>query len=189
MVGIVHGIIRCIDWFNRQAGKLAGWVAFLMVVLVTGDVIMRYLFNTSYVFIQELEWYLFGVLFLLGAGYTLYVDGHVRVDVLYQRFGRKGQAWVNLFGVLLFLLPGCVVVFDTAWQFFMQSVSQLEGSPDPGGIPARFVLKFFIPLSFFLIGLQGISLALKSLMTILGKPCGEAPPIGRQCELPEEGEG
>jgi TRAP-type mannitol/chloroaromatic compound transport system permease small subunit len=163
-------VISGIDWINRQVGKLAGWVAFLMVVVVTVDVILRYLFNFTFVFVQELEWHLFGILFLVGAGYTLLVDGHVRVDVFYQRFGRKARAWVNLIGVLLFLLPGCFLVVDTSWGFFANSLAINEGSPDPGGIPARWVLKFFIPLGFFLVGLQGVSLGLKSFLEIVDRP-------------------
>jgi TRAP-type mannitol/chloroaromatic compound transport system permease small subunit len=164
------GVIRSIDSLNRLVGWFAGLVALLMVLLVTADVIMRYLFNTSFVFVQEMEWHLFGVLFLAGAGYTLLVDGHVRVDVFYQKFGVKGRAWINLLGVLIFLIPGCILILDTSWNFFMQSLSIREGSPDPGGLPARYALKFFIPFGFAMVLLQGISLGLKSLLTIIGRP-------------------
>jgi TRAP-type mannitol/chloroaromatic compound transport system permease small subunit len=175
----ILAVIRTIDWINLQIGKLAGWVAFLMVAIVTIDVILRYLFNISFVFVQELEWHLFGVLFLAGAGYTLLRDGHVRVDIFYQRMNPRAQAWVNLLGVLIFLIPGCILILDTSWSFFLNSVAMNEGSPDPGGIPARYALKFFIPFGFALVLLQGVSLALKSLLEIAGRPYRSAETIER----------
>ena len=161
-------IIQLIDWINRKVGQGVAWVSLLMVVVVTVDVVMRYLFKTSFVFVQELEWHLFGVLFLVGAGYTLLHDDHVRVDVFYQRLTTKQRAWINLLGTLFFLLPGCYLVIQTSWQFVMNSWAVQEASPDPGGIPARYLLKACIPLGFALVALQGISLGLKSLQVILG---------------------
>ena len=172
-MGILTRLIRGIDSINRLVGHLAGWVALAMVLVVVTDVVMRYLFDTTFVFVQELEWHLFGVMFLLGAGYTLLQDDHVRVDVLYQRFSPKTRAWINLIGVLLFLLPGCLMVLETSWSFFQNSLAMGEGSPDPGGIPARYVLKFFIPLGFALLTLQGVSMGLKNLLVICGCPYPE----------------
>lgn len=169
-MGTITSIIRAIDRINTWVGKLAGCVALLMVFVVTTDVIMRYAFDTTFVAVQELEWHLFGILFLLGAGYTLLVDGHVRVDVFYQRLSPKGQAWINLIGVLFFLLPGCYLVLDTSWQFFSMSYAIGEGSPDPGGLPARWALKAFIPIGFSLVTIQGVSLGLKAFLEITGKP-------------------
>jgi len=160
-------IMGVLDSINRTVGRGVAWVSFLMVAVVTVDVVMRYLFRTSFVFVQELEWHLFGVLFLVGAGYTLLHDDHVRVDVFYQRFSPKTQAWINLLGTLFFLLPGCYLVVVTSWQFLMNSWAVREASPDPGGIPARYILKSAIPLGFSLIALQGVSLRLKSLLVIL----------------------
>jgi TRAP-type mannitol/chloroaromatic compound transport system permease small subunit len=159
---------RWIDTLNAWVGRGVAWVTLGLVLVVFTDVVMRYLFNTSFVFTQELEWHLFGFIFLIGAGYTLLKDGHVRVDIIYQRLGFKGQAWVNLFGVLLFLIPGCIMVISTSWKFTANSFAIMEGSPDPGGIPFRFILKGCIPLGFVLLLLQGISLGIHSLMQILG---------------------
>jgi len=97
-MGVIYGIIRSVDRINTWVGKLAGFVALLMVFVVTTDVIMRYAFDMTFVAVQELEWHLFGVLFLIGAGYTLMVDGHVRVDLFYQRLSPRGQAWINFIG-------------------------------------------------------------------------------------------
>jgi TRAP-type mannitol/chloroaromatic compound transport system permease small subunit len=157
-----------IDGLNEWVGRGVAWVTLGLVLVVFVDVVMRYLFNTSFVFTQELEWHIFGFIFLMGAGYTLLHDGHVRVDIIYQRLGFKARAWVNLFGVLLFLIPGCIMVITTGWKFTATSFSILEGSPDPGGIPFRFILKGCIPLGFVLLLLQGISLGMHSIMQILG---------------------
>jgi TRAP-type mannitol/chloroaromatic compound transport system permease small subunit len=157
-----------IDGLNEWVGRGVAWVTLGLVLVVFVDVVMRYLLNTSFVFTQELEWHIFGFIFLMGAGYTLLHDGHVRVDIIYQRLGFKARAWVNLFGVLLFLIPGCIMVITTGWKFTATSFSILEGSPDPGGIPFRFILKGCIPLGFVLLLLQGISLGMHSIMQILG---------------------
>ena len=157
-----------VDALNDWVGRLVSWVTALVVVVVFVDVVMRYAFNTSFVFTQEAEWHLFAFIFLIGAGYTLLHDGHVRVDIIYQRLGIKGRAWINLCGVILFLIPGCLMVITTSWKFAANSFAMLEGSPDPGGIPLRFILKGCIPLGFTLLLLLGFSLAIHSVMQILG---------------------
>ena len=165
---VIKLFCHLIDTLNEWVGRGVAWVTLGLVLVVFIDVVMRYLFNTSFVFTQELEWHLFGFIFLIGAGYTLLHDGHVRVDIIYQRLGFKGQAWVNFCGVLLFLIPGCIMVITTGWKFAATSFAMLEGSPDPGGIPFRFILKGCIPVGFTLLLLQGISLGIHSFMQILG---------------------
>lgn len=159
-----HGI----DWLNERVGRGVAWVTTALVLVVFVDVVMRYLFNTSYVFTQELEWWIFGFIFLMGAGYTLLHDGHVRVDIIYQRLGPKGQAWTNLIGVFFFMLPGCLMVIITSWKFAYNSWAIMEGSPDPGGIPYVFLIKGTITVGFVLLALQGLSLGLHSLLQLLG---------------------
>jgi TRAP-type mannitol/chloroaromatic compound transport system permease small subunit len=167
-MNILTAISKAIDTLNEWVGRGVSWVTLGLVLVVFVDVVMRYLLNTSFVFTQELEWHLFAFIFLIGAGYTLLHDGHVRVDIIYQRLGFKGMAWVNLIGVFLFLIPGCVMIIATSFKFAYTSYAMLEGSPDPGGIPFRFVLKGCITVGFFLLLLQGISLAIHSLLQILG---------------------
>ena len=168
-MGLLKSICRGIDAVNEWAGRFVAWITALVVLVVFVDVVMRYAFKISFVFTQELEWHLFAFIFLMGAGYTLLHDGHVRVDIFYQRFSPKGQAWVNLFGVLFFLIPGCYMIIATSGKFVYAAWQVMEGSPDPGGIPYRFLLKACIPVGFVLILLQGISLGLKSLLVILGQ--------------------
>lgn len=164
----LKGLSRWIDTINEYIGRGVSWVTLGLVLVVFVDVVMRYLFNTSFVFTQELEWHLFGFIFLIGAGYTLLHDGHVRVDIFYQRLGARGRAWVNFIGVLVFLLPGCILIIITSWKFVYNSWSILEGSPDPGGIPLRFIVKGTITVGFALLCLQGLSLGAHSLLQILG---------------------
>lgn len=167
---------RWIDTLNQWVGRGVSWVTLALVLVVFVDVVMRYLFNTSFVFTQELEWHLFGFIFLMGAGYTLLHDGHVRVDIIYQRVGLKPRAWINLCGVILFLIPGCIMVITTSFKFALNAFEIMEGSPDPGGIPFRFVIKSCIPVGFTLLLLQGISLGIHSVMQILGiEKTGERP--------------
>jgi len=167
-MNVLKWLSRWIDTLNERIGRGVAWVTLGLVLVVFIDVVMRYLFNTSFVFTQELEWHLFGFIFLIGAGYTLLHDGHVRVDIIYQRLSHKGRAWINLFGVLLFLIPGCLMVISTSWKFTVTSYAMLEGSPDPGGIPFRFLLKGCMPVGFTLLLMQGISLGLHSFMQIIG---------------------
>jgi TRAP-type mannitol/chloroaromatic compound transport system permease small subunit len=156
-----------IDGLNEWVGRGTAWVSLALVAVVFTDVVMRYAFNKSFVFVQELEWHTFAFVFLIGAGYTLLYDGHVRVDIFYQRLGPKGKAWINLLGVLLFLIPGCLMIIKTSWHFVLRAFEVGEGSPDPGGIPYRFFVKGLIPVGFSLLLLQGISMGIHSLLQVL----------------------
>ena len=167
-----------IDVVNDAIGRGVSWVTTLLVVVVFLDVVMRYALNISFVFTQELEWHLFGFIFLIGAGYTLLHNGHVRVDIIYQRLDAKAQAWINLVGCIVFLIPGCLLIIITSLDFAWQSMKILEGSPDPGGIPLRFIMKSFIPIGFSLFLLQGLSLLINSLMIITGRKPANKPQGG-----------
>lgn len=160
-----------ITGINELLGKLVSWLVLAMVFLVGYDVTMRYLFQSGSVALQELEWHLFSVIFLLGAAYTLIHDDHVRMDLFYQsRFmdGRR-RAWVNFFGSFFFLLPFCILVIVSSLPFVEQAFSFREGSPDPGGLPYRWLLKSVIPLAFVLLFMQGLAEILKNLRIILDK--------------------
>jgi len=168
MLNLLKAFCGTIDSVNEAVGRMVSWVSLLLVLVVFVDVVMRYLFKTSFVFTQELEWHLFAFIFLIGAGYTLLHDGHVRVDIIYQRLSFKGRAWVNLIGVIFFLIPGCWLVISTSWKFVGNSFSMLEGSPDPGGIPYRFIVKGTMTVGYSLLLLQGISMGLHALLQVMG---------------------
>ena len=156
-----------IDQVNAKVGRGVSWLTALMVLVTTYDVIMRYIFRTSYVFIQELEWHLFAVLFLVAAGYTHLKDGHVRVDIFYARMSSRMKAVVDLVFGVLFLFPTCFLLIWTSIPFVANSWAVLEGSADPGGIPGRYLLKAAIPAGFILLALQGISETIKNVFTVL----------------------
>ena len=157
-----------IDSMNEVTGRAVSWLTLLMVALVTVDVLLRYLFHISFIAVQELEWHLFAVVFLLGGGYTLKHNGHVRVDVVYQRLGRRAKAWINILGCIFLLFPGCYLMVKTSIPFVESSFSLHETSPDPGGLPGRWILKLMIPAAFILMGLQGFSMFLHSIMEAAG---------------------
>ena len=166
---ILRSVCRWIDSINEWIGRGVAFITAGLVVVMFSDVVMRYLFKKSFVLVQELEWHLFGFIFLIGAGYTLLYDGHVRVDVIYQRLKPVAKAWINLLGTIFFLIPGCLMVIITSWKFTHNSWMVFEGSPDPGGIPLRFIIKGAITVGFALLLMQGLALGLRSLTQIMDK--------------------
>lgn len=164
---LLNKIAGWIDRLNERIGTATAWLTGLLVLVVCYDVFTRYLLKESLVAIQELEWHLFAFIFLLAAAYTLKHDRHVRVDVFYVKFSPRLKAWVNLFGTLVFLIPFSVVAILSSRNFVWMSFKIGETSPDPGGLPARYILKAAIPLAFILVLLQGFSLLVKSLQTIV----------------------
>ena len=161
-------IIAVIDGFTHRIGKTVMWLSLAIVLLVACDVGMRYFLNKSYVMVRELEWHIYALLFLLAAGYTLKEDAHVRVDVLYQHFSPRMRAAVNAIGCLIFLFPGCFLILKTSIPFVQYAWQLGEVSPDPGGLPARWLLKAAIPFSFCLIAMQGVSFFLKNVKILFG---------------------
>ena len=161
--------IKVIDSINSWFGRLAGWLTTLMVINVFVDVLLRYGLNHVSIAMQELEWHFFAAIFLLGAGHTLKQNGHVRVDLLYNNFNDKKKAWVNLMGSIVFLLPFTAMVFFSSQDFFSSSFQIKETSPNPGGLPARYILKAMIPIGFGLLFLQGVSEFFKNILFLKGE--------------------
>lgn len=154
-----------IDALNRWMGRLVALLTGAMVLLGAANAIARYLerdtgmrlSSNAYI---EAQWYLFSLVFLLGAAHTLAVNEHVRVDVLYGRLSVRARVWVDLVGMLVFLLPFCVFALWISWPTVANSWSTLEVSPDPGGL-ARYPIKSAILACFGLLVLQGVSEAIK----------------------------
>ena len=168
---------KFVDWIesaNERIGQLAGWLMLILVLLVTGDVVSRYLFNTGLVLIQETEWWLFSIVFLLGAGYTFLHDGHVRVDIIYSRLSHKRKLYVDLACAFIFLFPLCALVIVTSTKFMLSSWVVGEYSPDPGGLPAYYILKAFIPFGFLLLALQGAAEVIKIIKRLKEEQAAEA---------------
>ena len=171
---MIQKIVTAIDQISDKIGKGVGWLCTLMVLIVFYDTVMRYAFNKGNVALQEMEWHLFAVVFLIGAAYTLKESGHVRVDILFIHFSKRTKAWVDLFGTVVFLLPFCVMVIYSTQKFVDSSWAVREISPDPGGLPARYLLKAMIPVGFFLLIIQGVAEIGKNLLVILDRDGKEA---------------
>ena len=163
---MLNKIAKNIDGLNEKLGKATSWLTLILALVVSYDVVIRYIFDESSVALQELEWHLFAIIFLLAAAFTLKIDEHGRVDVFYTNFSESKKAWVNLMGSLLFLVPLCIVVIISSENFVLTSFKVKEISPDAGGLPARYIIKAMIPVSFFFLFLQSISVVIKSIGTI-----------------------
>ena len=166
-------LVGWIEQLNDRIGRAMGWVMFALVLLVTGDVIGRYAFHTGAVVVQESEWWMFSMIFLSCAGYTLLYDEHVRVDIVYSRLSKRNQHLVDLVCSFVFLFPMCILLVATSYWFIKASWAVREFSPDPGGLPAYYILKCFIPLGFFLLSLQGIATVYRKIQALKG----EAMPV------------
>ena len=171
MKSILLKIISIIDTFTECTGKFISIFVIILVLLVGYDVSMRYLFNSGSIAIQELEWHLFSIILLLGSAYTLKHDEHVRLDIFYSSklINDKVRIWFDVLGTLLILLPFCLLIIISAWPFVTQAYIHNEISPDPGGLPARWLIKAVIPLGFFFLLIQGIAEVLKKLLIALDK--------------------
>lgn len=169
-MGILNAYVKFVDWLNEKIGYLTAWLASVLVVVMCYDVFTRYVLNNSKVAVQEMEWHIFSIMFLMGAAYTLKRDKHVRVDVFYMKCSEKVRAWIDLLGNLIFLIPYSMLVIYTSTNFVRFSWMSKEGSPDPGGLPGRYVLKAFITVGFILVVLQGFSQAFKAFFVIINKP-------------------
>jgi len=168
-VNFLKKISQFIDALNEKTGLFAAWLTTFMVITVVYDVIMRYGFKKGNIAVQEMEWHIFAVVFLIGAAYALKKDAHVRVDILYTKLSAKKRAWIDLLGTFIFLIPFCILVIYSTTTFIESSWAVREVSPDPGGLPCRYILKAMIPAGFFLLILQGISQAIKNILVIAGK--------------------
>lgn len=169
MTHFLKSFSRGIDTLNNWVGKTISWLTTILVVLVCFDVIIRYLFSDTKAWIMELEWHLFALTFLLGAAYCFLHDKHVRVDLFYAKFPEKDKALVNFIGALLFLIPWCIVIIWVSFNYARQSFLIGETSPDPGGLPALYIVKFAITAGVFLLLLQGISSLIKSGLVLFAR--------------------
>jgi len=159
-------VIKGIDQLNEQIGRRVSWLNLGLLLLVCFDVINRYLFNETAAWINELEWHLFALVFLLGAGYTLKHDRHVRVDLFFTNFSQRDKALVNLTGSLLFLIPWSLIIGYFAFFYSLDAWQTGETSPDPGGLPMRYLIKSVIVLGMLLLFLQGISQLLQAYLVL-----------------------
>lgn len=155
-----------IDRVSDTIGKAMGWVLVLLTLDVALNALGRWIFNFGDPKIDESQWWLFSIIFLLAAGYALLYNDHVRVDIIYSLLPKKHQAWIDLLCTLLFLFPWSLLVILTSRRFIIASWEMREASADPGGLPAYYVLKAMIPIGFALMMLQGVSEIYKKIQII-----------------------
>ncbi len=141
----------------KWVGYIAGTALALLIVLIVYDALMRYLFQSGSIALQELEWHLFDVVIMLGIAYTLQRASHVRVDIFYDQYSDKMRHIINIIGILLFILPFSLLIIYVGFDFVLLSFEQLEASSDPGGLPYRFIVKSLMPLAFVLLIVQSLS--------------------------------
>lgn len=157
-----------LDWINRATGAAVMWLALAMVLLQFAVVLMRYVYGYSSIFVNEGVLYLHASLLMLGSGYTLWAQGHVRVDIVYARLGPRGRAWVDLAGHLLFLGPAMAVILVWSWPMVRRSWAIYEGAISVGGIPASFLLKSLVPAFCVLLLVQGFSALIRDALRLTG---------------------
>lgn len=160
-------ISRAIDWFNIRVGRAIAWAILAAVVVSAVNAIIRKVFNTSSNSWLELQWILFGAVFLLCSPWTLLSNEHIRIDIVNNMLPKAARDWIDVFGHLLFLLPMTLVLTYLGWPFFWRSLLQNEQSTNAGGLPV-YPPKLLIPLGFTLLLVQSISEVIKRLAVIRG---------------------
>ncbi|HJS33456.1 MAG TPA: TRAP transporter small permease subunit [Alphaproteobacteria bacterium] len=162
----LHGLAAKLDAFVDFVGRTVAWTCLVLVAVMATNVLLRYLFRTGSVWSQELEWHLMSPLVLFGMSYCLLRDGHLRVDVLFVKFGARTQVMVDLVSAILGAMFSLIVV-HLSWKYVLQSWSIGEGSPDPGGFPYRYALKAFIPAGFVLLFVQSAAAVIKNALNLV----------------------
>jgi TRAP-type mannitol/chloroaromatic compound transport system permease small subunit len=162
------GLARLIDALNDRIGRTVYWLVLAAVLLSAGNAIVRKVFSVSSNAYLEAQWYLFSAVFLLCAGYTLLRNEHVRIDIITGRLSPKAQAWIDIFGTVLFLMPVALLIMWLSWPYFMRGYTEHEISGSAGGLvlwPARLLL----PVGFALLVLQGLSELVKRIAFVTGR--------------------
>jgi TRAP-type mannitol/chloroaromatic compound transport system permease small subunit len=162
--------VNLIDRLNERIGQGIAWLTLLMVLITFTVVILRYVYAIGWVWLQESYVWLHGVVFMVGAGYTLLHNGHVRVDIFYRPNSARYKAIIDFFGSLVLLLPLVLVIIFVSYGYVLDSWMRLEESREAGGLPALFLLKSVILVFCVLIGLQGLSLMARSFLVLIGHP-------------------
>ena len=174
---------RFIDALNEKIGLAISWALLLAVLICSGNALVRYTFNTSSNAWLEIQWYLFGAIFLLASSYTLKRNEHVRIDVVVGRFSKRTQVWIDVFGFIFFLLPATLLILYFAVPFAYESIRNQEVSSNAGGL-IIWPAKTLIPVGFLLLSLQGLSELIKRIGYLMGLV--EASAFEKQVATPEE---
>jgi TRAP-type mannitol/chloroaromatic compound transport system permease small subunit len=159
-------LIRIINLINRVIGETVSWLTLLMVLVTVLVVVLRYGFNIGFIWMQESVRFMYSAVFLLCAGYTLFKDKHVRVDVLYLSLSERKKALVDLIGSIFLLLPVCFIIFYYSWSYVLNSWEQMEGSIEERGLHLVFLMKTFIWLFAILVSMQSLATIINSFIIL-----------------------
>nr|VFK52100.1 MAG: TRAP-type mannitol/chloroaromatic compound transport system, small permease component [Candidatus Kentron sp. TUN]VFK52144.1 MAG: TRAP-type mannitol/chloroaromatic compound transport system, small permease component [Candidatus Kentron sp. TUN] len=159
---------RILDRFSDGIGTFSAILLVPLLINIFYDVVMRYLFNDVSIGMQELEWHLYSTIFLFGIAYTLKVDGHVRVDVIYERLAPRHRAVIDMLGTVFFIWPFCFLIANYGIEFAKNAYDIKEMSGDPGGLPYRWIIKSMIPVSFLCVLISSLGFFLRALNQFLG---------------------
>ena len=165
-VEVLLKLSRVIDWVNDRFGVIANWLVLLSCLISAGNAVSRYLFSESSNGWLEVQWYMFAGMVLLGGPYTLKVNEHVRVDLIYSSVSERVRIWIDILGCLFFLLPICLILIYFTWPWFVDSWRIDEMSSNAGGL-VRWPVKLILPVGFFLMTLQGISELIKRVEALI----------------------
>ena len=169
---------RLVDSLNERVGRLTAWLVLACVLISAANAVARYGLNFSSNAFLEIQWYLYSIVFLCAAGYTLKHNAHVRIDLVSGRLSRRAQAWIDVFGGLFMLLPACAIILWFGWSAFLESYRINEVSGDAGGL-LRWPVKFVVPLAFLLLILQGVSETIKRIAFLRGDAPQEGETVKR----------
>jgi TRAP-type mannitol/chloroaromatic compound transport system permease small subunit len=176
--GRLLSLVAALDAICIWTGHIVSWFSLFMVVVTFLVVLLRYAFDLGWIAMQESVTYMHAALFMVGAAYTLQRNGHVRVDIFYQKLSQRGRAWVDLLGTLLLLVPVCVFIAWVGWDYVYESWHVLEGSREAGGIPGVYLLKTLIVVMPALVLLQGLAWILRNGMFLAGIAAASPEPEG-----------
>jgi len=164
-VGVLLALSRGIDWLNEKIAIAANWLVLLAAVISAGNACSRYLFSESSNGWLEIQWYMFAGVVLLGGPYTLKMNEHVRVDLVYGMVSERTRIWIDIIGGILFLLPICIILVYFTWPWFLDSWRINESSTNAGGL-LRWPVKLLMPVGFGLMALQGVSEIIKRIAAL-----------------------
>ncbi len=172
---------RALDTGLYRVGRVASWLWLLLIVVILGNVVLRYTFGEGRIELEELQWHIYALGFLIALSFGVVTDDHIRVDILHERLSLRQQAWVELYGTFLLLLPFLLLVLIYAIPFVAYSFASGEVSQAPGGLPLRWLIKAALPLGFFLLLAAAIARLTRATAVLFGFPA----PLEPGSEQPE----
>lgn len=169
-VNAVLAIVRALDWLNERIGRAVAWLMLLMALNVIAVFVLRYAFAIEIAWLREAYTWMHGLVFMVGAGYALLKNGYLRIDIVYRSRSVRFRALADLLGCLLFLFPFVAALAWLSWPYVLAAWARLDGAREIGGLPGIFLLKSVILVFCLVLGLQGLAMAGRAVLTLGGRP-------------------